>query len=60
MSRLPGSNRVTNTIRRGDAKRIARACQKERRSHKASMWTMYVLLFWVLMCSGLLMNWLFL
>ena len=60
MSRLPGSSRATNTIRRGDAKRIARACQHERSNHRANVWTMYAMLFWVLMCSGLIVNWLFL
>ena len=60
MSRLPGSSRATNTIRRGDAKRIAKACRRERSSHRASMIGVYAMLFWVLMCSGLIVNWLFL
>lgn len=52
-------SRVYNPIRRGDAKRIARACRKERRDHSARTMALWVWLFWGLMCSGLLVHWIF-
>ena len=60
MTNLPGSSRITNPVRRGDAQRIAKACRRERSSHRASMIGVYAMLFWVLMCSGLIVDWLFL
>ena len=59
MTNLPGSSRITNPVRRGDAQRIAKACRKERSSHRADMVGVYAVLFWVLVCLGITVNWIF-